>query len=193
MAEINEKHTLILEHERQFANILASHVLDKPELSIWMIIIPIIFVFYFYKFQKFIDGRKTFAEHYLVSRKRALDEAVEVVSTGREPDIENLATLSDVPDSFRGQQAEVFAVLVEHFMKLLRLDGEDFASLVKSAYGDRMNYLLFLNRLNRAEKEVNTALEPHLQKTLEGVNSIMNTIELQSEKLRRENAERFFP
>ena len=83
MTDPNRKYALIMEHEEQFAHALAVHVLDKPRLSIWMILIPIIFVFYFYQVQKFKTGRTTFVEHYLVSRKSALQEAMTAVKTGR--------------------------------------------------------------------------------------------------------------
>jgi hypothetical protein len=193
MASINEKSAIILEHEKKFANTLALHVLDKPKLSVWMILIPIIFVYYFYQYQKFTRGQKIFAEHYLFSKKRALTEAVDVVNTGKSPDFDKLVELSDMTDESRMLQKEVCKVLVEHFITLLRSEGEDFESLVKSAYGSRMNYLLFINRLNQTEKAVNKALKPQLKITHNGINDIVNTIELQSDRLRRKNAENIFP
>jgi cell division protein ZapA (FtsZ GTPase activity inhibitor) len=182
----------ILEYENQFADTLAVQVLDKPKLSLWMVLIPFIFIFYMYDLQKFKAGRKTFAEHYLVSRIRALDEAAEVVTRNKEPDILKLAGLSDVPVDIRGHQAEVLALLVNHYVILLRSDGEDYESLIRSAYRDQTNYLLFINRLNQAEKKRDSALQPHLQKTHEDIESVVNTIQQQSEKLRRESAQMIF-
>ena len=40
-----EKHPLILQEERSFAAALAAQVIDKPRMSIWMILIPIIWSF----------------------------------------------------------------------------------------------------------------------------------------------------
>ena len=193
MASTAEKKALILEHETAFARNLATYVIDRPKLSVWMILIPILFVYYFYRFQRYAEGRKTFAEHYLMSRTRALDEAFHALNSGREPDIDHLARLSDVPDAIRPFQADVIRVLVNHFVSLLRTDGDDFETLVRSAYRDRTNYLLFLNRLNQTEKEVYTGLTSHLRETQEEVNTVVRTIELQSEKLRREEAERILP
>ena len=76
MTTVRPQRTIILQNEEKFALQLASKVLEKPKLSIWMIMVPIIFVYYFYKMQKYSEGRKVFAENYLVSHKRALKAVV---------------------------------------------------------------------------------------------------------------------
>jgi hypothetical protein len=192
LSEANKKRDFIMNHEELFAEKLALKVLERPTLSVWMILVPIIFVYYFYQYQKFVNGKKMFAEHYLISRRRALDEAMSVIDGKKTPDIKRLAGMSDVPDTVREKQEKVLGILVEHFISLLRSEGEDYRALVQSAYQNRTNYLLFLNNLNHAEKDVNMALKPHLQKDHEGVNSVVSSIELQSEMLRREYAEDIF-
>jgi hypothetical protein len=193
MDEIDKKYELILKYEEQFANQLASYVIAKPKLTLWIILIPIFIVFYIFQLQKCVNGRKNFAEHYILDKKRALGEAVEIVRAGRDADIKKLADLSDAPESTRKERTEVLSVLVEHFRNLLLSDGEDFDSLVLSAYNDRTNYLLFLNRLNKAEKKFNKAIKPHLEEEHSGINGVVDAMELQSEELRREGAERIFP
>ncbi|KPJ97995.1 MAG: hypothetical protein AMK71_12150 [Nitrospira bacterium SG8_35_4] len=192
MSDKKEKSALILEQEETFAMALASKVINKPLLSLWMILIPIFFVFYFNNLKKYRDGCKQFAENYIIDKKRALNEAVEVVNTGREPDIRALAELSNMNSKAREKQANTLAVLVEHYTILLNSDGEDFASLIRAAYGTLTNYLLFLNRLNQAEKEVNKALKPDLQESREVINDIVSRMEGLSERLRRETAESVF-
>jgi hypothetical protein len=192
MAELKDKSTLILEQEEKFAITLAAQVMDKPRLSLWMILIPIFFVFYFNDLNKYKNGCKKFAEHYMIDKKRALTEAVEVVSKGREPDIRALANLSNMNSNIREKQAKILAVLVEHYIILLNAHGEDFASLIRTAYGTQTDYLLFLNRLNQAEIEVNKALKPDLQKSHEGINDIVSRMEDLSARLRRETAESIF-
>jgi predicted transposase YbfD/YdcC len=191
--EIDKKQELILNYEEQFANQLASYVIAKPKLTLWIILIPIFIVFYIMQLQKCVNGRRNFAEHYILDKKRALGEAVEIVRTGRDPDIKKLADLSDAPESTRKERTEVLSVLVEHFKNLLLSDGEDFDSLVRSVYNDRTNYLLFLNRLSKAEKKFNKAIKPHLKEEHSGINGVVDAMELESEKLRRESAERIFP
>jgi hypothetical protein len=187
------KRLLILDHETWFAQTLASRVLARPKLSVWMVLIPIIFVYYFYQFQKVMEGRKQFTDHYLKSRVRALDAAVEALETGERPDAEALASLSDVPEEVRPLQTEFLSILVEHYTGLLRAEGGDFVSLIRSAYRNRTNYLLLLNRLTRAEGKVNEALRPRLEKTQADVENVIRTVEEGSESIRRELAETIFP
>jgi len=192
MSELKDKSALILEQEEKFAVTLAAQVINKPQLSLWMILIPIFFVFYFNDLSKYKKGCSQFAENYLIDKKRALNEAVEVVNRGREPDIRALAELPNINSKAREKQANILALLVEHYTALLNSDGEDFASLVRVSYGTLTNYLLFLNRLNQAEKEANKALKPDLKESDEVINDIVNRIEGLSERLRRETAESIF-
>ena len=47
MNALETKSHIIEEQERRFAYLLASRVIQKPKLSIWMILVPIIFVYFF--------------------------------------------------------------------------------------------------------------------------------------------------
>ena len=192
MSEKKEKSAIILEQEEKFAVTLASQVIHKPQLSLWMILIPIFFVFYFNNLNKYKKGCKQFAENYVIDKKRALNEAVEVVNRGREPDIRALAELPNMNSNARQKQANILTVLVEHYTILLNSDGEDFASLIRAAYGSLTNYLLFLNRLNQAEKEVNKTLKPEINEPNEVINDIVTRMEDLSERIRRETAESIF-
>ena len=193
MSEVKKKSALILEYEEQFAAVLAHSVIDTPKLSMWMIMIPILFAYYFIQLNKYRDGLKMFAEHYNVSKKRALNEAVEAVSTGREPDIRTLLEKSDMPDTVREKQADLLAILVEHYTNLLKSSGNEYASLVRAAYGNLSNYLLVFNHLRQAEKEVNKALTPQMGETGKGISDIVSKMELHSERIWREMAESIFP
>ena len=115
-----------------------------------------------------------------------------MVNTGREPDIRALAELPDMNSNAREKQADILAVLLEHYTIILNSDGEDFASLIRAAYGSLTNYLLFLNRLNQAEKEVNKTLRPDLKESDEVINDIVSRMEDLSERIRRDTAESIF-
>lgn len=192
MATIESKKDMILEHERLFAHTLGLRVLNKPKLSIWMILIPIIFVYYFYQYQRFTESRKQFSENYLKSRERALNEAFKSVIDKKEPDIDSIAAPSDVPEAVIPFHAKVLSILVDHYRGLFQAKGNDFSSLVRSLYGSQTNYLLFLNSLNNAEKKMNDAIKPVLKESLEGVDEVIRKMEEESEKIRREFAESFF-
>ncbi len=71
-------------------------------------------------------------------------------------------------------------------------EGDEFAELVKSAYRTRTNYLLFCNRLNQVERDLNAALRPHMKETTEGFDDAVRRIEKVSVELRREDVDNIF-
>ena len=146
-----------------------------------------------FRFQKYVDGRKKFAEHYLISRKRALKANVRSLESGRLCDIDGLVKQANIPENTAGKYTAWIKELCDHYADLLRAEGDSIEALVKSAYENRTNFLLSLNRLNEAEKRFNAALSPHLQITMEGVEDIIARMEHVSEVLWREEAERIFP
>jgi hypothetical protein len=191
MASIKEKLDIIHRHEADFADALSVEAIERPKLSVWMILIPIVFVWYAYQLQRYAGGRKEFAKHYLLSKQRALDEAFHALDSGMKPDTEHLARLTDLPDDIRPLQAGVLNLLVEHFLGLLRADGDDYDALVRSMYRDRTTYLIFLDRLNKMENEVYAALTAKL--TEDGASNAVEIVKRESERLRRLEAERIFP
>jgi len=192
MNAIRQKSQLILEYEQRFTSVLSLKVLDKPQLHIWMIFIPIIFVHYYFEWQKYKNCRMSFKKNYICNFKLALDEAVVLVQDGREPDFDTLVKMPDIPAGAKQKLTELFAVLIEHYEVLLRATGCDYRSLVRSAYIKRANYLLYINQLNNAEKKFNAALKPQLETTIDDVNDIICAIERNSEKIRRNHAEEIF-
>ncbi len=193
LPDLEEKRGWIIAQERRLAGFVARQVIEKPELSIWMILIPIIFIHFFYRLNKVADGRKEFVGNFMITRQRALEAALEGLTTGQTPDPDALCRMSSSPEATYGEYAAWLKVLLEHYAKLLRAEGDSVEELTRSAYGTRSNYLLFLHQLHRAEKGFNAALTPHLDASLTGVSTIVKTMETQSEAYRREEAEKIFP
>ena len=193
MVSLDKKKEVILDHEKKFADYVALSVIDKPKLSMWMILIPIIFVYYFYRLKKFADGRKEFAQHFILTRKRALEEAAASLESSGKPDVEALVNMSTAPEPTHSDYREWLTVLLEHYQYLLRSEGDSLETLIRSAYKTRTNYLLFINHLNRVERQFNAALKPFLKETTEEVNHIVAAIEQRCEAMRRKDAEIFFP
>ncbi|RJR35507.1 MAG: hypothetical protein C4576_24905 [Desulfobacteraceae bacterium] len=191
MTALLEKRDLILENERRFADILSREVLASPKMNLWMILIPFILVYHIVQHRRVADGRKAFALNYLRSRERALEEALRYVDKGASPVIEETAEAGDLPVSARTPFREFMLLLIDHYVDLLRSGGRDMESLIRSAYKSRMNYLLFLDRLNRSEKALNEALRPYIAEP-GGVDEVLNTMETVSERLRREYAAAVF-
>ena len=193
MGSFQEKSAIIGASEEKFAYALASAVLDKPKISIWMILIPIIIVFHMFRYQKYVDGRNKFVEHYQLSRKRALEANVRALETGQPCDVRALVTQANISADAKSEYSAWIRILCDHYADLLRCKGDSIEALVKSAYKNRTNFLLFLNQLNDSEKRLNAALSPQLRETTEGIDEIIGRMEHATEMLRRDEAERIFP
>ena len=150
-------------------------------------------LFYFWQLKRYAKGRKTFAENFLITRERALDEALRSAESGKAPDIEALVQASDIPAKTRQGYRPWVTLLVEHYRDLLLAHGSSYPALVKSTYKTRTNYLLFLNRLNQVEQDFDSALKPHLETPTEDVNGIIKLMEESVTSLRRQLAEAIFP
>ena len=196
MSESNtmaQKRDLILAEERRFASLVSAQVIDKPKLAVWMILIPVFFVFYFWQLSRYSDGRKTFAEKFLITRKRALEQAFQSAAASKGPDIEQVVQVADIPEAIRKDYRRWVAVLVDHYRDLILAHGSSYAALVRSVYKSRTNYLLFLNRLNQVEREFDAALKPHIAETTENANGIIKLMEESTGSIRRRLAEEIFP
>ena len=193
MVSLTEKTDLIRSNETAFAYSLSLIVIEKPKISVWMILIPIILVYHMYRHKSYAEGRKAFAENFLITRNRALEAAVRSIANGHPLEESSVVKEANIPESTREEYAAWVRVLMTHYKDLLRCEGDSFDALVRSAYKNKTNYLLFLNILNKSEKRFNAALKPHLQDTTEGVSEIIERMEKGSEKLRYQEAERIFP
>lgn len=191
MQGLERKKELIVQRELAFANAVGAAVFEKPRVSFWMVLVPLLFLYFIYRMQKFKAGRMNFDREFMTTRRKALDLAVDALSTGVKPDIDQIARRSGLTDDLERPYACWLKALVEHYTDLLTAGGDNFETLVRSAYRNRTNFLLALNRLNTVERDFYTALKPRMAST-EGAAAILATIEEHSRKLRRELAESIF-
>ena len=192
MISIDAKSKLVEEHERRFAYQLASHVIQKPALSIWMILVPIIFIYFFYRLNQYKAGRHEFVKNYMVSRKRALATARRSLETGISADLAEIAKQARLPVEVLPEYQNFLAVFNEFYVELLQGKGDNFNGLVRSAFNTKTDYLLWLNRLNQIEQKLDRALKSHMADTTEGFDDIVAVIEQKSAELRREAADTIF-
>ncbi len=192
MASTEEKKRTIMDHEAWFARNLSHKVIKKPALALWMILIPVFFVFFMLEFKKNNAARKPFVENYLKARRRALDAAARRVEEAEEPDMEALAGLSDVPEAVRKVHAEWLKVAIRHYCSLLEAADSDFPSMVRAAYRNKTSLMIFFNLLGEAERKMDEALVPHLEKEVEDVRDVIKAMEKASEELRRQVADDIF-
>ena len=76
MTTLAQKRDIILQRELAFANAIGAAVIDKPKVSFWMVLIPILFVYFIYRAQRFKSDRMQFDEEFMTTRRRAMDTAL---------------------------------------------------------------------------------------------------------------------
>jgi hypothetical protein len=191
MKGLEHKKELILQRELAFSNAVGAAVFEKPKVSFWMVLVPLLFLYFIYRMQRYKSGRMRFDEEFMTTRRRAMNLAFEAVEAGSRPDIDRIARESGLTEALEKPYASWLKVLVDFYMDLLAANGDSFESLVRSAYRNRTNYLLTLNRLSTVEREFYAAVKPQLA-TTEGAADVIATIETRSQQLRRDLAENIF-
>jgi len=190
---IDEKRALILAYEEVMAGRLARQVFEKPVPPLWMILIPVFFVFYAWKLKEYSRGLKVFADHYLVSRRRALDAAFEAVRSGTDPLIERLVDKAEaLPAQALPLYRDWISQLVEHYRNLLIADGKSVEDLIRGHYRHKNTYLMAVNRLRSAEQRFNSALLPEIEGDREDVLYIAGRMNRGLAELSRKEVESVF-
>ncbi len=184
------KYDIIYAHEEQFAYRLGVEVLKKPEVSAWMIMIPILFVHHMFKVSQYRNGVRSFAENILSTKKKALDKAYNEVLAGKQipyeledyfPGLE----LSEEDKILAEKQVRVIRVMEEHYQALLKKQGQSVEDLIKGVYSSEGNYRRYLNRLAETEKELNKYLKKKVH-TDDSSRQLIQEIEKSNQRLREE-------
>lgn len=191
MKDLEKKKELILERELAFANAVGAAVFEKPKVSFWMVLIPLLFLYFIYRMQKYKNGRMKFDEDFMVTRRRALALAIDALEADHRIDLSQEVHEYGLAEELEKPYVSWLNTLVDHYRDLLMVEGDDYDTLVREAYRTLTNYLLTLNRLNTVEKEFYAAIRSQLAAT-EGAADIIATIEKESQRLRRALAEQVF-
>lgn len=191
-ADFQEKYFSILENEKTLTSHVAGEAIDKPQPALWMIVIPVFFVFFFFQFTRYKNGLKNFKHDFLRTRKRVLDSVHQALVDNTHVNIEELVAAGNAPDQARDAYAAWVKELVVFYRSLLEAEGRDYPSLVQSCYRKRSNYLLVLNRLTTVERELNRAILPDLENQDEETASAVEAIEKSTADFRRNLAKEVF-
>jgi hypothetical protein len=159
-----DKYEIISNAEQQFAREVTLGVLYLRPLSVWHYLIPGMFVIDFLRRSSAI---RKYTETFMFPRKLAL-QAARNLSEGTpradldahlENQIKNwLAALQlDSPDLVRVQKENV-DLLIDHYVKLLRADGDSYYDLIENAYLTREGFETHLHEITAAENEVDRAI-----------------------------------
>jgi len=177
--DLDLSYRLILKQEEAYALRLAWCVLDKPHLSVWMILIPILLVQYFSRSKRYRTALLSFSGKVLQTKKQALDLAREELENNRAPGELEMRWGADDPRAPRpppepelsradpaalglasleeAHWAEV-ELLKGHYRRLLTQRGATHVELIRGAYPTAGEYRDILERLARAEVGVHRAV-----------------------------------
>lgn len=161
---VDTRYNAILSQERRLAKAIAKRVVKLPDVTVWVFMIPLIFIFNIFKYKR---ANEAFTLNFLFTKKLAVDAALGVVKKGLSRQ-EAVAQIEDktsdilasdkkgiYSEKIRQKQMYEMNLLLSHYIKLLEVAGKSYESLVINAYKSKDNYHGFLRELASAEKTVN--------------------------------------
>jgi len=160
---VGTKYKIILEHERAVARAVAASLIQPKQITVWEIMIPVIFIL---NFAKIKQSREVFIQNHLFTKNMALKAAFDMnkKGLGRQEVMDRIEsqtkkTLASVPetlysDEIRREQIKEIELLLEHYGRLFKAAGRDYPVLVVDAYQTRENYAAFYKQLKAAENDV---------------------------------------
>lgn len=195
--EYQEKYNMIMSAEEDFARAVALGVLVKRPLTAWHFLLPGIFIFDFIRRSSEI---KRYSSLFLFPRKFAIDVALDIssgedrknrVSRAEEEIRQWLTSLQLYSGSLHRGQMEQIRLLIEHYSKLLHAEGNNYHSLVKSAYKTRGNYEAYLQQLAQAEQDVDKAIA-EIRGETQDIRERLRAEQVQVEELRKKQVKKIF-
>ncbi len=191
-AIFQERYRVILENEKALTSYVAGEAIDKPQPAMWMILIPIFFVFFYFQFKRYKEGLKSFKFDFMKTRKRVLDAVHQALVYDTPVNVEELVALGNAPKEAREAYGAWIEELATFYRSLLQAEGRDYPSLLKSCYKKQSNCLIALNKLTTVERGLNKALVPDLDTQDERTLMAIASIERSCEDFRRNQANEVF-
>lgn len=188
---------LIWEQENQFAYRVAKNILEKPKISVWLILVPILFLYYAHKIQQYKAGIHDFSKGVLRSKILALDSALEELNTGqKDEEFKNSFVSKELETSpnvirVRDMQIAEVELLKAHYAKLLREQGDSYQKLITKSYKTSGEYRRFLNKLAQVEADVRAAVLRAYHPNAEA-QAVTRKLEKVTARLREEEVKSFF-
>jgi hypothetical protein len=196
-ADISEKYNIVYGYEEQFAYKMAKEVVKKPETSVWMILMPILFVHHMYRIKQYKENVRSFAGNILSTKLKALDKASKEAAAGRKITyglgdyFPGVPLDSDQEKVLAEKQVRVIRIMEEHYLALFQAPGNSMEELIRGAYRSSEAYRSYLSRLSDSEREVSRYLMKHFH-TTEEARSVAVQIEKQCAGLRESEIGFFF-
>jgi len=196
---LKKKYEIILAREKRMANSVAWQFVKPKPFSVWEVLIPIIFILGFIRSK---EQRETFAQNLMFTKKTALEAAFAMLKKGQSKEAamsriaaETQDLLTAIPngvysDAIRQKQLREIDLLIDHYCRLMRAEGSDYATLVADTYQTREDYASFQGRLALAEREVTQAARETLGSRAD--HQTAAGIEAAAEKFRQQEVEAIY-
>ncbi|UCF83374.1 MAG: NF038143 family protein [Desulfobacteraceae bacterium] len=194
---MESKYDKILSAEESFAREVALGVHITKSLTVWHYLIPGMFII---DFLKRGSGIKRYSHHFMFPRKLALD-AAQAITQGEEKSQRLLEAEGEIKtwlnslnlysEGLLRSQITTVDLLVDHYERLLKANGDSYYYLIENAYTSRANYEAFLSRLTSAENEVDRTIIETLGET-ETLRVRLEAEKVQVEKQRKKHTDRVF-
>jgi len=155
-----DRYHMIVAAEEQFAREVTLGVIVQRPMTVWHYIIPGMFIIDYLRRGSAISQ---YTKHFMFPRKLALDAARALlegqdktsVTSQIEDDISTwLNSLNLYSQELLHAQTVVVDLLMDHYFKLLKTDGDTYLFLIKNAYKNRGDFKALINELTSAEEEV---------------------------------------
>jgi len=165
--ELRKKFNLIYNFERSIGSAVALRVIKGQPIGVWEFLIPVVFILHFMRNKQ---SREVFIQNYMFTKRHALDAALKMLKKGGSRE-DTLSAIEDktralltapetqgiYSDKIRQQQMNEIDLLLDHYIRLLGAEGQDYDALIRNAYGSLQNYLIFHQQLISVEKRVSDA------------------------------------
>lgn len=169
---IDKKFKMIFNQEVSIARAIARRVVQPKPITVWEVMIPILLLFTFMRNRQIKDYLE---QNILFTKKLALEAAYEMTKNHqpkesvlrgiqkRTDDVLSSDKQGIYSEEIRAKQMEEIKLLVEHYVRLLKSRGENYAALVFNAYRSSNGYKRFLRQLETIETEVTQAAQNTLR------------------------------
>jgi hypothetical protein len=167
---VKKKMKAIHANERKIADSISHNIIQMPGLTVWEILIPIMFIF---KLAQINQVRDNLIQNQMFTKNLALKAALDLVTGHSKNQVidqikdstSSLLTSANsglYSETIREKQLNEINLLLDHYVLLLKANGIDYKTMVKNAYVTRDRFEAFLNQLKQAEAETTQAAKKTL-------------------------------
>jgi len=196
-----EKYHIILSHEKKAAHQIALQLIEKPEVSFWMFLIPLVFIPYLQRLNKYKSAVKIFKDGYLFTKHQALEAAYAMykeqipknvaLERAKKTVIKDAKAPEHIQKIYASQLAEI-SLLVDFYYSLFQTSGNSYEEMIRELHPQKALHLEFLNILAAAEHEVNSRAVHAVKIKETEQQEFLQELEKRSQEFRLQETEKIY-